>query len=272
VVKVLYSGLAVLLMLGVSGCVSWGAENAEQPAIGDLSLGTASAAGMYGSQQAFLDLQGIAVFSEHAQLGITHIAFYPEYDLRTGESVPEAALVSLSQRLSDYLDVPAAEVSPDVHVWSDSGWGYSYELQQLDTAGGDTELRILLQTNDPRRLCGSEDGFMPWFQHLQRAIAMNDVEWLATAFDYPFYDQMGSVLAVPDSARMHFQDAWDLRERYGDTAVRAFFVEVAAADVDCDPIGYESHAGGYRLSLAEGAVQALPRQQGWRLIVRYYLP
>lgn len=245
---------------------------ADMPGIGPVSLGGDPGAGIYGSKVRHMGFEGVLLFERMPDLSVSHLVFLPERDAGDPEAVEPPELDRVARRMTEALGVALKQPGPLHFVWAEPTWSYVYELEKVPAAGGASELRMVLRTLDPSRTCGEADGFAPFHERLRAAILNGDEPVFLSAFDYPFLDQAAVVMDLPAVEHLHFEDADALRNRLDDAPVQAFLAQLASALVDCDPVGREGHAGGYRMLVENGAVQALRRAGGWRLTLRYYLP
>jgi len=240
--------------------------------IGPVAVGDDPGVGLFGSTTTYAGFAGTVLFSRMPDRRVDHVVFVPERDLLSEAGAAAPGHGEVVERLERTLGVRFARHTDGGHVWESAANAHAIEVRTVETAGAGSETRIVVRTADPARTCGPEDGFLAWFEAFGEALALGRHERLAEAFAEPFLDHVAAVMAYGPDQTMHVDDAQALQRRLSERPFRAFLADLASAPWDCDPVGYEGHAGGYRLLVEGGAVQALREPEGWRFVVRYYVP
>ncbi len=245
------------------------------PELAGIALDREPPAASYGSVVSLWGMTGEIAYVLSDQRTITHVLFWPMHDIRHPGLNLEGRIQEVSDRVSDALGMSPAVIDPSRLFWKESGSGHRLELQQLETSGGGSEVRLVLRTEDPGRVCGERDGFASWLSGLQMAIHSGEAAAVAPFLHFPFLDQAGAVLGVDADERLHFDDAGELAGRWREPRVREWLADLEAAKAEhtvCEPHGYEGVLGGYSIDTRHGPVGVQRRGGAWRALLIYYVP
>ena len=228
---------------------------------------------VYGSEVVFAGMRGTLAYVLNAERVVSHVIFDPIESIEDSQAPVAEDLSAVADLLSTLLGFSPRELSREQLLWDDPAQGHVYEAMLLDTAGGGLATRVILRSRDSTRLCGSSDGFAPWFAKLQRAIIQDRRQDVAKAFRYPFFDQAGAMMGVSPDHRLHFDDAEDFLVRYQQPEVQEMLSSLTNTEAPtCAPYGHEGVIAGYAIPLEYGTIQAYPHERSWQLRLVYYLP
>lgn len=206
---------------------------------------------------------------------VSHIVFYHD-DVDALEQLVAKFTTSLGQ--------------PTLHEESEWVLSYSWPSQDglrnliLTTAnpccGGETQTVAVLETTDPQRLCGHEDGFSEWLQNLQFAIATNDTLAVTAAFSYPFV--RWELLHDPGSEidrnqQINFRNQEEMLAEI-DTNEGLPAILISVEDLDstspgCSVIAPEGEWPGYSTyATGIGGVSFDRTESGWKIDQTFYVP
>lgn len=134
-------------------------------------------------------------------------------------------------------------------VWKDPQGRFEYSLQSVEGDSFSRSFVIMLESSDPARLCGPEDGFRDWFADWQAAIRANDKDGILARFHVPFF----AVDFLPEVAPFGVETRAELENLWGSAPFNDFLAGVLA--VDPGPIGKESGVIACNILPEEGNIQ-----------------
>lgn len=149
---------------------------------------------------------------------------------------------------------PASAVTLSPHdpfraIWKDPQGRFEYSLQSVEGDSFSQSFVAMLESSDPVRLCGPEDGFREWFADWQAAIRANDKDSILNRFQVPFF----SIDFMDEVAPFGVETREELNKLWGSAPLNDFLVAVLA--VDTGQIGVESGAFACSVLPEEGNIR-----------------
>ena len=160
------------------------------------------------------------------------------------------------------LHGPATAVTLSPHdpfraVWKDPQGGFEYSLQSVEGDSFSRSFAVMLESSDPARLCGPEDGFREWFADWQAAIRANEKDSILDRFQVPFF----SIDFIDEVAPFGVETREELSKLWGSQLLNDVFVAVLAVDtgqidvengsVACNVLPEEGNIRGYSVYLGD---------------------
>lgn len=206
---------------------------------------------------------------------VTHIVFYHE-----DASALDSVLATFTNKLGAPTEDLATEWLPQ-YSWVSRDKKRRFTLGLTEPCcGSDLEMIAVLETTDPKRLCGPEDGFFAWAKDLQSAVKQNDIQSFSEAFSYPFerWEQEHDAEAeVAENESISFDNAGVLRAALPTNyALRGIFDALERMDVEdmsCNIVAPEGQQVGYSIYAGSlGGLQFRAQQTGWKIDSTFYTP
>lgn len=177
---------------------------------------------------------------------ITHIIIFAQTMPTEGDLIDIYSTDQVAGAIREVFGEPTTAPAStwavlEPYIWM--GEGYRLEVQFHDLCCGDHEIRLVLRTEDPKRICGPDDGFHQWALALSQEIQGGDAQAAAARFRFPFRDIQRLVFDNPGEEPFDFEDADAFVERFSEVAETNFQIDEHSFSIGdtfrCDPIeGY----------------------------------
>lgn len=195
---------------------------------------------------------------------LTHvIVSLPMSEAMNYEEQKEALYTDMIARHGPASAVTLSPHDPFRAIWKDPQDRFEYSLQSVEGDSFSQSFVAMLESSDPARLCGPEDGFRGWFADWQAAIRANDKDSILDRFQVPFFSVEFLVEVAPFAVetREELNKLWD-SAFLNDFLVAVLAVDTRPAGVDsgsfsCNVLPEEGNIRGYSVYLGD-AVGNLP--------------
>ena len=221
--------------------------------------------GLDGDIEAVTDLSG----------NVTHVVLY-HYD--------SSVLAGFTHKMSKDLGAPQVLGSDEwdrSYVWKSGDGGRALRtLLREPCCGAEPVMVVILETTNPHRLCGPQDGFREFLGGMQQAIETRDYDTIASTFQYPFVQFQ--ILQDPDyetapNARIDFLTQGALRSHLGSHAgldnILRGISDMNPEGPDCVIAAVEGDRRGYSTdAYFIGGIAFERTAKGWSISETFYVP